>query len=133
MAETNEAAEKAEEPPTEPSSDPPRQINWTAIGIGAGMAAVIAIAIYFTFSFVGEERQRSMQEWQVRLGIVANSRAASVNEWVEQNFADMRELTENASLQLYMSELALSEGDTSEVTDEAAQATYLRRCRRPSS
>lgn len=126
MAEDNEAVEKAENQPAEPNSDPPRRINWTAIGIGAGMAAVITIAIYFTFSFVGEERQRSMQEWQVRLGIVANSRAASVNEWVEQNFADMRELAENASLQLYMSELALSEGDTSEITDEAAQATYLR-------
>ena len=126
MAETEEAAEEAEDQPRGPEPEPPRQINWTAVGIGAGMAAVIAIAVFFTFSFVEEERKRTMQAWQVRLGIVANGRAASVNEWVEQNFAHMRELAQNASLQIYMTELALSGGDTSEVTDEAAQATYLR-------
>lgn len=126
MAEVEEAAEQADDPPRGPETEPPRRINWTAVGIGAGMAAVIAIAVYFTFSFVDEERKRTMQAWQIRLGIVANSRAASVNEWVEQNFAHMRELSENASLQLYMTELALGGGDASEVTDEAAQATYLR-------
>ena len=126
MAEAEEEAEKADEQPSGPEPEPPRRINWTAVGIGVGMAAVIAIAIFFTFSFIGEERKRTMQAWQVRLGIVANGRAASVNEWVEQNFAHMRELAENASLQLYMTELALSEGDASEITDEAAQATYLR-------
>ena len=38
----------------------------------------------------------------------------------------LSELTENASLQLYMTELEMSEGDKDAVTDEAAQATYLR-------
>ena len=104
----------------------PRRINWIAVGICAALALVIAAAVYFSFQFVEDERKRSLQEWQVRMGIVADSRSAAINEWVEQNFAAMRELAENASLQLYMTELAMSEGDKSEITDEPAQASYLR-------
>ena len=104
----------------------PRRINWVAVGIGVGMAAVMAAGVFFSFQFVEDERNRNLQVWQNRLGIVADSRAASVNEWVEQNFATMRELAENASLQLYMTELVMSKGDKSGVTDEPAQATYLR-------
>ena len=96
------------------------------LGIGAAMLAAAVAAIAFTFYFIDQERQRDLQAWQVRLGIVADSRSAAVNEWVEQNFAIMRELTENASLQLYMTELAMAEGDRSDVTDEPAQAGYLR-------
>lgn len=111
---------------TGPEEKTPRRVNKMALGIGVGMAGIIAAALYFTFYFVDQERERSLQEWQVRLGIVADSRTASVNEWIEQNFATIRELAENASLQIYMDELLASEGDKSGVTDEAAQAGYLR-------
>lgn len=110
----------------DPEEKTPRRVNKVALGIGAGMVAVMVAAVYFTFSFVEQERQRALLEWQVRLGIVADSRAAALNEWVDGNFAVIRELSENASLQIYMDELALSEGNKDEVTDEAAQAGYLR-------
>ena len=109
-----------------PEEKTPRRVNKMALGIGIAMLAVIAAAVYFTFYFVEQERERALQEWQVRLGIVADSRAADVNRWVEANFATIRELSENASLQIYMDELANSEGDKEGVTDEAAQAGYLR-------
>ena len=104
----------------------PRRINWVAVGIGVVMLAVMVAGVFFSFQFVEGERNRNLQVWQNRLGIVADSRAASVNEWVDRNFSTMRELAENASLQLYMTELAQSKGDRSGVTDEPAQATYLR-------
>jgi HD-GYP domain-containing protein (c-di-GMP phosphodiesterase class II) len=104
----------------------PRRINWVAVGIGVVMLAVMVAGVFFSFQFVEGERNRNLQVWQNRLGIVADSRAASVNEWVDRNFATIRELAENASLQLYMTELAQSKGDRSGVTDEPAQATYLR-------
>jgi HD-GYP domain-containing protein (c-di-GMP phosphodiesterase class II) len=109
-----------------PEEKTPRRVNKVALGIGVGMIGVIIAAVYFTFYFVEQERQRALLEWQVRLGIVADSRAADVNEWVDANFAVIRELSENASLQIYMDELAMSEGDKEGVTDEAAQAGYLR-------
>ncbi len=120
------AEEEAKAKPADKEEEPPRRFNKVAIAIGAALFAVAAAAIYFAFYFVEAERRRDLQDWQVRLGIVADSRAAAVNEWVEQNFAHIRELVENASLQLYMTELEMSEGDKSEITDEPAQASYLR-------
>lgn len=112
---------------TQPIVDKPRgAVNVKVIVIGVVFVILVAAAVYFSFRFVEDERQRELTSWQVRLGIVADSRTAAVNEWFDQSFATLRELTQNASLQLYMTELALSEGDRAQVTDEAAQATYLR-------
>ena len=108
-----------------PEGEPRRRMNRMALAIGLCMAAVIAGAVFFSLKFVEDERLRKLQEWQTILGIVADSRAASINEWVDQNFASLRELTENASLQLYMSELAMAEGSAAG-SDEPAQASYLR-------
>ena len=124
---------KAEEPaPDEPKGQPPgdepvaRPINFKVIGAGALFVAIMAGAVFFSFGFVEGERARQLQAWQIRLSIVADSRAAAVNEWVDQNFAALRELAENQSMQIYMTELTMAEGDKEEVTDEAAQASYLR-------
>ncbi|MBT6095717.1 MAG: PAS domain-containing protein, partial [Rhodospirillaceae bacterium] len=61
-------------------------------------------------------RQREIQQWQIRLGIVADSRAAAVNEWIGQNFGYVRELSQNASLQVYLS--TLTEGGGEETAAE---------------
>ena len=102
------------------------KINKIALIVGVVLLGVAVAALYFAVSFVDSERQRALQEWQIRLGIVADSRAAAVNQWIDGNFATLRELSENASLQIYMDELAMSSGDKSAVTDEPAQAGYLR-------
>ena len=102
------------------------KINKIALIVGTALLCVAAAALYFAISFVDAERQRALQEWQIRLGIVADSRAAAVNQWIDANFATLRDLSENASLQIYMDELALGSGDKSAVTDEPAQAGYLR-------
>lgn len=98
----------------------------TVVLAGIGLALIAVIGVFMVFRFVALERQRDLQAWQVRLGIVADSRAAAVDDWVESQFATMRELSDNASLQLYMTELDLAGGKASGVTDEPAQAGYLR-------
>ena len=116
-----------------------RKVSMTALAIGGAMAVAVALAVFGSFYFIEGERQREVQAWQVRLGIVADSRSAAVNEWVDQNFRHMRELAENASLQLYMSELALGEEEPElgaekgkaeeaeiDADEEAASASYLR-------
>ncbi len=112
--------------PAGPESKPRRPVDKVAVGLGTALVVLVAAALYFTPNFVDGERQREMRAWQIRLAIVADSRAAAVNEWADRNFAALRELTENASLQLYMTELTMGEGDKSRVTDEAAEAGYLR-------
>lgn len=98
-----------------------------SIVIGAlGLLIVAVLGVYFAFRFADQERQRDLQSWQMRMGIVSDSRAAALAEWVEHNFATLRELTENASLQLYLSELVGTTGSGAPVDDDPAQASYLR-------
>ena len=98
----------------------PGRVNRTVVLSGIGLAIVSIAGIVGVLWFVESERQRDLQSWQIRMGIVADSRAAAVNEWLEVQFLTLRELAENASLQLYMTELSLSEGDRSGITDEPA-------------
>ncbi len=85
-----------------------RKFNKFAISMMAGMAAAITAAVLLTFKYVEAEKERDLQGWQVRLSIVADSRLASVNEWLDLNFSYIRDLTQNASLQLYLAEIAAS-------------------------
>jgi HD-GYP domain-containing protein (c-di-GMP phosphodiesterase class II) len=118
-----------EEIPSDPESSvkkEPRQFNKVAFAIGTVMVSVLIVAFYFSNNFVKNELEREKQAWQIRLGIVADSRAAAVNEWMDQNFAHITQLAQNSSLQLYMTELSMSEGNAENITDEPAQFSYLR-------
>ena len=76
--------------------------NRFILAAGAILALVVVIGVAVVYFFVENQRERDLQAWQTRLGIVANSRAAAVNEWVREQFFTMSSLAENASLQLYM-------------------------------
>jgi PAS domain S-box-containing protein len=60
------------------------------------------VGIWAINRFVDDERQRELTQWQVRLGIVADSRAAEVNRWLAGNLADLNALADNESVQLYV-------------------------------
>lgn len=102
------------------------RINAMVATIVLLLITVIVLAVIVAHRFVEDERQRGTQAWQTRLGIVADSRAAAVNEWLDHGFTTLRDLAENASLQLYLTELVNAGGDRASVTDEPAQAGYLR-------
>lgn len=102
---------KSKEKPAEKVEDsgdelPPRKVNKFVLAGGIAIAVMIVGAVILAKLYVDEELKRETQAWQVRLGIVADSRTAAVNDWIDGNFKVLRELTQNASLQLYMSELA---------------------------
>lgn len=88
---------------------PPRKYNKFVLGGGVALVLAIVASIFIARNFVSEELKRETQAWQVRLGIVADSRVAAVNEWIDGNFEILRGLTQNASLQLYMAELSSAE------------------------
>jgi len=132
----DEEAQKTEEEPQEDQKKdadreaeeetPKGKVNTVVAIAVVVLLAIIGAGVFFSFRFVENERARVLNEWQIRLGIVADSRVADVNNWVDQNFDTIAELTENASLQLYMTELTQAEGNKDEVTDGAAQQGYLR-------
>lgn len=107
-----EASMKKEAVPSKAIDDtqsdvlPPRKMNKFVIAGAVALVAMIAGSVIMAKAYVAEELNRETQAWQVRLGIVADSRVSAVNGWVDDNFKYLRELSQNASLQLYMSELA---------------------------
>lgn len=105
---------------------------------GAGLICAVLAAIALVFVFAGAEEKRDLRAWEDRLGIVAETRAGVMTDWVERQYRELGALAENASLQLYMTELAASgarnpqtggvqtnDGQAS-ITAELAEAGYLR-------
>ncbi len=90
----------------EPEKLPPRKLNKFVLAGAAALIIGVVAGVLIARAFVAEELKRETQAWQIRLGIVADSRIGAVNDWLDSNFATLRELSQNASLQLYMSELA---------------------------
>lgn len=103
-----------------------RRASRAVLAAGALLLALGVVGVIMVFRFVAGERERDLQSWQVRLGIVADSRATAVDEWLEQQFGVLRDIAQNTSVQLYMTEMALAGGNRSQVTDQEAQAGYLR-------
>ncbi|MBF0587849.1 MAG: PAS domain-containing protein [Magnetococcales bacterium] len=93
-----------------------------ALGI---LTIVTMLGVYFAFRYVAQERERAVQQWQVRLSIVAESRAQAVSEWVSEQRRIVEDISENQSLRIYLSELSEADWRQDEVTDGAAQAGYL--------
>jgi PAS domain S-box-containing protein len=104
----------------------PRAVGLTFAGVALALLAAALVGVLLVVRFVDAERDRDLRAWQIRLGIVADSRAEAVTSWIESQYATLTALAENASLQIYMTELSLARGDPTKATDAAAQAGYLR-------
>ncbi len=85
--------------------------------------AILIISTFVLFKFVSIESDRDLANWETRLGILADSRANAVNEWVTRQFSELTSLAENQSLQLYVSQLMQPASDTKE---DPFQVSYLR-------
>lgn len=109
-----------------------RRARLTMIGGGLGLLAVATLGVALVFWYVGQERARELFNWQVRLGLVAENRSAAVAQWVDSQFDLLNDLSQNASLQLYVTELTLFGADAGLPDEfgfddaEAAEGAYLR-------
>lgn len=75
------------------------------------------------YGYLERERQRDLEQWEIRLTLVADSRVEAIRRQLNTELAGLTELANNASLQLYLSQLALP---TEETGTEPAQLSYLR-------
>jgi PAS domain S-box-containing protein len=108
---------------TEQEKQADQRARRTMIGVVGLLAVFAVIGVWLAINFVAGERARTLQQWQVRLGIVADSRAGEVSQWLENQYTTLRSLAQNASLQLYVSGLTATAGakDTEQV-----EGGYLR-------
>ena len=91
---------------------------------GLGLLTLIILgALWLIFSYLELERERDLADWRVRLGLIADDRAADVEHWLKRQQADLQDLANNASLQLYLSQVTTQ---SAPYDVEPAQLGYLR-------
>jgi PAS domain S-box-containing protein len=90
------------------------------------LLVLAVVGIWAISRFVNEERQRDLTQWQVRLGIVADSRAAEVNRWLAGNRADLNALADNESVQLYVGSIDEFSSDPAQQDQIEGFRQYLR-------
>ncbi|MDH4320343.1 MAG: HD domain-containing protein [Desulfobulbaceae bacterium] len=96
--------------------------SWlTAMGI---LVIFLAAGVWAIFSLARYERQRDLNHWQITLGVMADSRAAGIRQWIDGRFDVLLELARNGSLQLYVQQLR--QRQTADPEMEPAQISYLR-------
>ena len=84
---------------------------------------VTAVAVVLIFRFVADEREREMLNWQARLGIVADSRAAAVESWVAESAGVLKNLADNDALRLYLTRIKL--GDQQANAPDSPEVGFL--------
>lgn len=99
-----------------------RQALIRMILTGIVIVVIAAAGVFAVFQFTETERERELNRWQQRLGVVADSRLADIEGWIGQQTGALDALAENESLQLYLSILTETDGAAA----EKAEATYLR-------
>ncbi len=93
----------------------------------AGLAVLLALVLggaYLISVYVDNERQRDLDNWAIRLGLVAETRVNAIEHWLDGRVSALNELANNASLQLYLWQLAGR--DEQDHSVEPAQLSYLR-------
>jgi len=89
----------------------------------AGIVAAVAATFYLVLSFVNDARDRDIQAWQVRLGIIADSRASAVEAWIGRQYNTLEGLADNQALKLYFTRLNIDR--RSGTGTQPAEAQYL--------
>jgi HD-GYP domain-containing protein (c-di-GMP phosphodiesterase class II) len=62
------------------------------------------MSVLLIMKYAEKERQRDLQNWQSRLGILADMRKASVEDWLNDRKTKLQKLSVNPTLQLYLSQ-----------------------------
>jgi PAS domain S-box-containing protein len=75
--------------------------------------AALLFGVLLIWHYAESEKDRAIRSWQVRMNLVADNQMRHVGEWVEQQYSALSALADNASLQLYLTELV----STSEATE----------------
>jgi len=104
----------------------PRRVTVALITTAAAIVVAALVGVWLSLRYVEGERARDLIDWQTRLGLIADGRASAVNEWVARQGDTVDGLARNTTIEIYLTELSLAGGDRSRVTEEAAQAEFMR-------
>ena len=88
------------------------------------LASILLVGGLLINAYLERERQRDLDDWAIRLGLVAETRVEAIESWLEEQRGALGELANNASVQLYLWQL--SQRTQKDNVTEPAQLTYLR-------
>jgi PAS domain S-box-containing protein len=88
------------------------------------LASILLVGGLLINAYVDRERQRDLDDWAIRLGLVAETRVEAIENWLDEQRSALGELANNASVQLYLWQL--SQRTQKDNATEPAQLTYLR-------
>lgn len=89
------------------------------------LAVLVAVGLWLIFAYLDKVQERDSRNWQTVLGVMADARLQSVDTWLETQQGTLRELSGNASLQLYLTQISAA-GKEAADSAIAAQTGYLR-------
>lgn len=69
------------------------------------LVALVLIGAFFINIYISQERERDLQQWEARLGLVTDTKVEAIQGFLGRTFDDLQELADNASLQLYLGEV----------------------------
>jgi len=98
-------------------------LNPYALVLLVVVLAVIGGALVLRFADIQENRELML--WQNKLNLIADSRAADLDSWLDRYFKELGAVAANPSLQLYLTDLLNNEGIKKTLEEEPAQATFL--------
>jgi HD-GYP domain-containing protein (c-di-GMP phosphodiesterase class II) len=105
----------------------PHPARWlNALWIALGGLVLVALIVLGAIRFIVDDRERAVLDWQIRLGIIADSRAAAVDEWLGRHIGAVQDLAENTSLQLYLTQVEASGENLDGAVGGVAELAYLR-------
>jgi PAS domain S-box-containing protein len=102
------------------------RIDWRIWFPLAILVLIAIIGLFLVRMFVDSERDQAKTEWQTRMGIVADSRAADINRWFDEQFSDLQGIAGNQAVQVYLQQIAELAADPSQQDQVEGLKEYLR-------
>ncbi len=111
---------KADDRPEKKAMSPKLKMILT----GVGVAIFVVVGVILMMQFAASEREREMRQWQSRMSIVVDSRFTDINRWLDRQLAELRGISDNASVQLYLT-VFHEAGTAADSEDAPAELGYL--------
>lgn len=90
------------------------------------LALIAIIGVVAVSYFVDQEREREETQWQLRMGIVADSRFTDIDRWLNRQLDELTGLAKNESLQIYTDQINELSADATQSDQVEALRDYLR-------
>ena len=102
------------------------RLDWRIWFPFAVLVVVGLVGMFLVSLFVNQEREQAKNEWRIRMGIVADSRAADVNRWFDDQFGDLGGIAQNQAVQVYLQQIAQLATDPTQADQVEGLKEYLR-------